>query len=622
METENKKNQKELSKEEGELISKDGEIKKEKKSVWQWIVGGLVLFLALIFLFSNFLASLVLLLVGALIFPPSVNFIKKKTKIKLTKKNRIVSVVVGVFLAFLLIGASGEKEEIKIYQSEEDPKDVIESSQIVLETVSALQDAQLNTVALLAVRFETADQEEYLAYIDEVIEKWEKVEEGAEKMKAIEDDLPVIPSKPISQSQIVKTVSAKNDSSSREEFSEIEFGDGFEGKNGEVEVGVKEGVVYKDAIEDAFAFKRTGLSKTANQYLRKHLKTTAEGAQEALEEHRETMNLTVKDVDAAYGSAERAAQKIAYTSKVSLYVLGTVASFGSAAAATSGAGVISGYVVGAWGAAIGAVDVALDIAEEASTISTGKGLVSYRKDKATIGKMSEIHAYANISQILISSGGSIKFGENAFSDANNFVGVWNLSPVGRNMSFELKKDEFDVEIGDKVKIPRGETLDSIIKKIYKSDFDYNPISVTVDDEGNLSFDSSGYEETVADNFAGDCQNGEGGDIDSKNLERYWPECPSRKDTCQGIENTCIYKGRCVCKKGFYATALDSEGPILDCVTEEDWFRRLGIQLRGINSSFEGEGSGLLEGDQEFLDNIEKNHPKQLERAQKAKNCDL
>jgi hypothetical protein len=616
METKNEEASKEKNPE------KDDEAnKKEKKSTWQWIVGGFVLLLALIFIFSHFLTGLFLFFVSCLIFPPFVNFIEKKLNIKLTKKTRNISIIIGVVIAFLLIGAGGEKYEIKIYQSENvDDEKVVNSEKVLIETVNDFQDAQLSTVALLAVKFETADKEKYLAYIDEVQERWEKVEKDIEKLEKVGEKAGDVPAKPITEHKIFNSALAKNEASSEKMPEEIEFGDGFENNGDEVLVGEVDKKVYKNVFDEAFAFKRAGLSKTANQYLRKQLKTTAEGAQEALEDHRKVIGLEESTIDDYYVSASKTAQKIAYTSKVSLYVLGSVASFGSAAAATSGAGVITGYIVAAAGTAISAADVALDVAEGASVVSTGKGLNAYGKDKLMLGKMSEVHAIFNLAQI-VKYGGGIRFDQDDFTNANNAIGIHNMKDVGQNLSLSLEKDVFEVKVGRNAKIPKGESLDEIIKKIRNPEFDYNPILVTVDEEGNLSL-SNKEKKTIANEIAGDCQNGEGGEVDSENLKRYWPECPSKKDSCQGVENVCVYKGHCICKKGFYATALDSEGPILDCVDEEDWFRRLKIQLGGLNSGLSGEKASISPEDQEFLDNIEKNHPKQLERAQKAKSCDL
>lgn len=621
METKNEETQKEGPEKDAKLTSESGESKNEKKSIWQWIVGGFILLLALIFIFSHFLAGLVLLIVSCLVFPPFVNFIEKKLNIKLTKKVRNISVVIGIILAFFLVGAGGEKYEIKIYQSDNvDDKEVVSSEKILIEAVNNFQDAQLSTVALLAVRFETADREKYLVYIDEVQEKWEKVEKDIEKLEEIEKKAGDVPAKPITEHKIFNSTLAKNEASSEKMPESIEFGDGFENNGNEVLVGEVDRKVYENVFDEAFAFKRAGLSKTANQYLRKQLKTTVEGAQEALEDHRKVIELGESTMDDYYASASNTAQKIAYTSKVTLYVLGSVASFGSAAAATSGVGVITGYIVAAAGTAISAADVALDVAEGASVVSTGKGLNAYKKDKLMLGKMSEIHAIFNLAQI-VKYGGGIRFDQDDFTNANNAIGVYNMEDVGQNLSLSLEKDVFEVRVGNDAKIPKGKSLDEIIKKIRNPEFDYNPISVSVDEDGNLSF-SNEEGKTIANEVIGDCQNGEGGDIGSENLKRYWPECLDKKNSCQGVENVCIYKGHCICKEGFYATALDSEGPILDCVTEEDWFRRLKIQLGGLNSGLSGEESGVSPEDQEFLDNIEKNHPKQLERAQKAKSCDL
>jgi len=77
------------------------------------IFGGLLLFFGFVTIFSNFLVGLLILISGVIIFPKTNSLLKEKTKISLTKKNRIVVGLSLSLIAIIILGNSGDSISIE-----------------------------------------------------------------------------------------------------------------------------------------------------------------------------------------------------------------------------------------------------------------------------------------------------------------------------------------------------------------------------------------------------------------------------------------------------------------------------------------------------------------------------
>jgi len=639
----------------------------KRKSVWGWIFGILFLLIALAYIFSSFLASLVLIAATLFIFPPTVGILRKKWNLELSKKGKMMVGIIGMVLFFLLAGGPDvETAEIKIEKGDSDPKEVVEAAQIIIDLVDDFQDAQLNTVALLSVKFETADKDEYLEYIKEVEDKWEKVEKSAKQLKKIKEKggkVPPVSSTSLKLTNIAWADSAdslkfddvmSNDTASDDEMNEDMMSDdamtgSFDGGTEEVSLGNQmfEGNVF----EQARVYKSIVPDSTTIGYLMDHFKITAKEAQEKLEEYHKVVGKLWGNDTAIYGAASKTAQGIAYGSKVSLYVLGTVSSFGAAAAAESGGAVILGYMGSAWGAALGGADIALDIAEGASIVSTGEGLNHYKKNKEFLGNMNTMFAIFNVGKMAVT--GIPKFDGDNFQVADDFMAFFGMGELANNMATEKEGEKMTIKVGKSVKFPKGTPVEEIIKHYHKEEFEYNKVALitSVDEKGDITVQEvsvSGKDES--------CQPGnplvkliESGE---NPLDVWWPTCKSNvfsKASCRHLPNTCSYKEKCICQEG-YSAIPNKNDVVVSCIPDKDWERMVSGQfmavsarpnvescrkLRAQNPEASDEwfymkwahcrqvGDVKTELDPEVEKMIEKiNDPRLEEKSKKAMKCDL
>lgn len=601
----------------------------KKRSIWGWIFGIIYLLIGFLFLFSSFLAGLLLILSTLFFFPPAVKLIQKKWKFELSKKLKIVTAIVGVALFFILIGGGDtEKAEIKIEKGDSEPEEMIEAGQLLTDVTADYQDAQLSTVALLSVKFETADKEDYLKYIKEVQEKWEKVEKSAKKLEKIKDKEAKIPLTLKKDSLLFSTSHAAYPE-------EIEFNDALGSDtdfgSGEISVGNLEGQVFEGNIfKEARAFKYLYPNKTSIEHLMEHFDVTAEEANKLLADYYKTVGSSWNDSAAIYDAASKTAQGIAYGSKVSLYVLGTVASFGAAAAAQTGTGVIMGYMGGAWGAAVGGADIALDVAEGASVVSTGKGLVNYKKDKEFLGKVNNTLIIFNVAKI--GATGIPTFDGTSFQMADDFMSIFTPVEAGVNHILNPGENKVKAQWGKGVKFPKGTPIDEIIKAYHKEGFDYNKVAISITQD-EKSGEVIAQEVGVAsndDNCQPDRDTRDPGNGKLIQESYWWPACGESVfsgPSCQHLPNTCLFQGRCVCAEGYIPTTNEDK-KALTCITDEEQMLLLGDQLARVhvaqcegvkdhpacnNSSYKK--SAEVEALEKRLENEEM-------RSKKAWRCDL
>jgi hypothetical protein len=76
------------------------------------IFGVLLLFFGFVTLFSNFLSGLLIFIAGLIIFPKTNSLLKEKTKLSITKKNRIIIGSSLLLIAMIILSNSGDSSSV------------------------------------------------------------------------------------------------------------------------------------------------------------------------------------------------------------------------------------------------------------------------------------------------------------------------------------------------------------------------------------------------------------------------------------------------------------------------------------------------------------------------------
>ncbi len=375
-----------------------------------------------------------------------------------------ISVCGCIGLISLIPTPESNSLEVEIKTDTKDSKKVAELSYKLTKLIQDYENAYMNTAVLFAADLSTTDKETYDNYINEIKPLWLNVEKEAEELNGYivtsEDNSILLPF-------LVKA----------QELDNYDFG------NGEVELNKKPNYEKVDPTAHKWSMVEStkGILPKSEilKLVQNYFKVSAKDAYTKLEEYQGKVTKDWLNTAEKERVKEMYARIVLSGSKISLFVGGTIISFGAALTATTATGIIGGTITTSVGTVVGGADMVMTVGETGMIIAhpdeEGKIIAQYAQKKEDMKYFNNILLLYNTANMIA---------DPQLANADNLGTIYDLVNNGYEYVVSINKDKVTIQRKDQPELVATTSVESLLEqfKVEGIDYDFskltNPIKPT------------------------------------------------------------------------------------------------------------------------------------------------